>query len=144
MTATPPRVEYAPPPPPEPIATPAPVEVSTATAKVQRKAAPDDCASPCNGVTDSTFKAALRQRAGLARSCYDAALRQNAGLEGKLTVNVRVSPTGRACSATVGSDSLGSATASACILSKFKTATYPRPRGGCADAAVPLNFVAKR
>ncbi len=141
--------EHAPPPPPsvleaeEPAETDPKQKATTTGVGGDVKAGKNVCASPCEGEVNSAFKAALRTRARLAQGCYMAALRQNEMLRGKLTIALRIGPNGRACSASVTDDSLGSAAVSACIKKRFMDATYPAPRGGCVDAAVPLNLVAK-
>jgi hypothetical protein len=84
---------------------------------------------------------ALRLRGASAKGCYNKALLSNSTLQGKLTVAVRVSPSGAACSASVAADSLGDAAVSSCILQKFRSGSYPKPKGGCVDVQVPLNFV---
>ncbi len=144
-----PQPEHAPPPPPppeeEPETTTEPGEQQAqAAASAARQPTKSACASPCEGEANSAFKAALRSRAQLAQGCYMAALRQNEMLQGKLTVALRVAPSGRACSVAITNDSLGSATVNACIKKRFLDASYPAPRGGCVDAAVPLNMVSKQ
>jgi hypothetical protein len=70
-------------------------------------------------------------------------LRQDETLQGKLTVQLRISPEGQACRVKVAQDSMNNATINACIVRNFSAGTYPAPRGGCVDAQVPLNFVAQ-
>ncbi len=142
-----PQPEHAPPPPPppeEPETTEPSEQQAQAAASAARPATKSACSSPCEGEANSAFKAALRSRAQLAQGCYMAALRQNEMLQGKLTVALRVAPSGRACSVAITNDSLGSATVNACIKKRFQDASYPPPRGGCVDAAVPLNMVSKQ
>lgn len=146
-----------PPPPPAPLASePAPSASASAAAahgskphsassgKPQGPRAGGRCESPCEGETDRTFEAALRQQGQLARRCYDLALLQNSALQGKLTVAVRVGTDGRSCGAKIVSDGLGNPAVNACVTKIFETASYPLPRGGCADGQVPLNFVPKQ
>lgn len=147
-TATRARLQSPPPPPPPP---PEPsAEEATTAPKASPKAAPTPspkgtsagCSGVCSGTPDPTFRAALRQRAGLAKGCYDRALRSNSSLEGKMTVALRISPTGSVCSVTTQSNSLADPLVTSCILQKFRAGNYPAPTGGCVDAQVPLNFVA--
>ncbi len=147
-TATRSRLQTPPPPPPPP---PEPsAEETSAAPKATAKAAPapapksggGGCSGACSGTPDPTFRAALRQRAGLAKGCYDRALRSNSSLEGKMTVALRVSPTGSVCNVTTVSNTLADPLVTSCILQKFRAGNYPAPSGGCVDAQVPLNFVA--
>lgn len=149
------RAAAPPPPPPPP---PPPVETAVplaSTGVVQNKATsvpgapatpsetrgPSGCSGACTGNADAALRNALRLRGASARGCYNKALRSNPTLQGKMTVAVRVSPTGTACSASVASDSLGDASVSSCILQQFRSGSYPKPSGGCVDVQVPLNFV---
>lgn len=150
---TPARAPAPPPPPPPP---PPPEEEAVTTtaaaaasiarpsssaAAPQENQGPPGCSGGCTGSADAGLRDALRLRGGSAKSCYNKALLSNPTLQGKLTVAVRVSPSGTACSASVASDSLGDAAVSSCILQKFRSGSYPKPKGGCVDVQVPLNFV---
>lgn len=132
-----------PPPPPPPIDTaPTPSAAATAAAPTSgNKAGP--CSGDCKGTEGAGFEAALRARAGQARTCYNRGLRANAELEGKMTVSLRVSPAGTACSAAIVNDTVGDPATASCVLDKFRSGTYPAPTGGCVGASVPLNFVTK-
>lgn len=101
----------------------------------------DGCSGTCANRVDAALNQAVRQRGAAARNCYNAALSANPTLQGKVSVKVRISPTGGACGASITSDTLGSASVASCILQKFKTGGYPKPTAGCADFEVPLSFV---
>ncbi|HXS16118.1 MAG TPA: AgmX/PglI C-terminal domain-containing protein, partial [Polyangiaceae bacterium] len=90
------------------------------------------------------LRAALAGRAASAKSCYNTALRRNATLEGKMSVNVRVSPRGAVCSAGVSNNTLGDAAVAACVSAQFRSSQFPAPAGGCVDTVVPLNFTAPK
>lgn len=141
--------EPPPPPPPpreeEPVP-PRPAAIPDAPAKASpaRRAAPakrdPNCDAPCKGRESPALLGAMRVKARQARGCYEQALSNDSALAGKLQVSVRVSPTGAACSASVESDSLGDASVTSCVLSHFRSGTYPRPSGGCVNVSVPMNF----
>lgn len=141
-----------PPPPPEEEVTTAPVATSASntpgkvagsggTSAPQENKGPAGCSGGCTGSADATLRDALRLRGASAKGCYNKALRSNATLRGKMTVAVRVNPSGSACSASAASDSLGDPSVTSCILQKFRSGSYPKPKGGCVDVQVPLNFV---
>ncbi len=153
VQSPPPRSPAPPPPPPPP---PPPEEETAKTASTpstsapranngvaapQENKGPAGCSGGCTGSADAGLRDALRLRGASAKTCYNKALLSNSTLQGKMTVAVRVSPSGAACSATVASDSLGDAAVSSCILQKFRSGSYPKPKGGCVDVQVPLNFV---
>jgi hypothetical protein len=140
-----------PPPPPPPVAEEAAPHVNSSaparlpTAKPQLVPPPmksdPSCDSPCNGRETAELLSALGAKAGQARSCYEKALSNNGALAGRLEVAVRVSPTGSACSASIGKDGLGDAAVTSCLLSRFRSGKYPQPTGGCVDVSVPMNFM---
>ncbi len=134
-----------PPPPPEPEPTETPEKPETKTVAAAKKpTGPSGCSGTCPAPVDAAFKSALRRHATQARTCYNQGLRQNANLEGKMTVKVRLSPTGGVCSVSAPQNSLGDPSVTSCILQKFRSGSWPKPRGGCAEAQVPLNFVTKQ
>ena len=98
------------------------------------------CADPCRGSATDELVRALGAKGAQARSCYERALSNNSALSGRLEVALRVGPSGAPCSAKLASDTLGDAAVAACVLSRFKSGTFPKPAGGCVDASVPINF----
>lgn len=138
-----PAIEPPPPPPEEipepPKPAPAPVEAP----KPGPKRNPG-CDGECNGTAPIELHQALQVKAGQARSCYERALTHNAGLAGNLLINVRIAPNGEACTASVGNDTLGDPAVSNCIVQRFRSGKFPKPAGGCVDAAVPIKLVPGR
>lgn len=144
-----------PPPPAEPAATAtkprAPALADSARKKVAAKPVvqpkkTSNCGGECVGAERVTVELQrnLRAKAGLARSCYNRALSENdTALTGNLTVNVRVGKDGAACSASIGADTLGNASVSRCVTQRFLSGTFPKPKGGCVDVAIPINFVSQ-
>lgn len=136
--------EAPPPPPPDEELEEKEEQPKTEATSAKKATGPSGCAGTCKGTATEALKSALRARAGQARTCYNRALRVNSMLEGKLSVAVRVSSSGNACSASVTSDSLGDPSVSSCVVEKFRSGKYPTPQGGCVDTAIPLNFVKKQ
>lgn len=143
-TEAPSMDEPAPPPPPEEeVAAPKPVE--TAEKKVSSTGGGmTGCSGTCGGTLSAQGQSALSAKGGQARGCYNRALRNNATLEGKMTVAVRISPSGNVCSANVRNDSLNDPAVSTCVAQMFRAGKFPAPSGGCVDVEVPLNFVSKK
>ena len=142
-----PVLDNAPPPPPseEEIAEEEKANTADESSKtVKSYKGPPGCGGPCTGSAGGDLRSALATRGASARSCYNTALRRNASLEGKMTVNVRVSPQGSVCSVSIGNNSLGDAAVAACVTAQFRAAAFPAPSGGCVDTAVPLNFTSKK
>jgi len=145
-----------PPPPPPPEEEPPPPAAHTARGPAGEKTGPiaradsapkqvpvkrdPNCDDPCGGRETPELLSALGAKAGQARSCYERALSNNSALSGKIEINVRVSPTGAACSATSTKNTLGDAVVTSCVLQRFKSGIYPKPTGGCVNVGVPINF----
>ncbi len=130
-----------PPPPPEEEEEPEQKVTSVPSSlEPQKPKGPVGCGGPCNGEVTSALNAALSGRGSMARSCYMAALSRNPTLTGKMTMSVRVSPTGGVCYANPTNDTLGDPATAACVAAKFRGSGFPAPGGGCADVNVPLNF----
>lgn len=141
-----PVLDNAPPPPPseEEIEEEEKEEEKAAAATgPARPAGPAGCSGSCTGSMTPALNSALGARGGMSRSCYNTALRRNAGLEGKMTVSVRLSPNGSVCGASISNNTVGDPSIGSCVLSKFRSAKFPAPQGGCIDTAVPLNFTKK-
>jgi hypothetical protein len=139
-----PAFEPPPPPPediPEPPKPPEPAPVEPAKPGPKRNTA---CDGECNGSASVELQQALGAKGGQARSCYEKALTHNPSLAGNLIVNVRIAPNGEACGASVGTDTLGEPSVSNCIVQRFRSGKFPKPTGGCVDAAVPIKLVPGR
>jgi hypothetical protein len=130
-----PKLEDIPlPPPPEEKPTPA-----TGPRIIYTSAG--GCDGKCSGSSPPELGQALQARAGQARRCYNQALSQDSTLKGHVSINVRIGPAGNVCSATVGTNDMGSPSVANCAANVFRLGSgYPAPRGGCVDANVPLNF----
>jgi len=133
-----PKLDDIPPPPPveePPEAGPAPrIAVAPNTG----------CESKCNEKFSTTeLTQALQVRAQQARRCYNQALAQDSTLKGKVSIAVRVGPSGNVCSVGVASNDMGTPAVANCAASIFRNSVYPAPKGGCVDANVPLAFVSQ-
>jgi hypothetical protein len=138
----PPPTEVLPPPPPPPEEVPEEPEKPSDTKKPSGASA--GCSGTCSGDAPPELQAALSGKASAARRCYERALLQNATLQGKVKVQVRVSASGRACSANIVENGLGDPGIATCITRNFMGSSYPAPQGGCVDVAVPMNFMPKQ
>ena len=132
-----------PPPPPPPIASAEP------SAKPDDKTAPKKVGSAvaaacgvCDGEPNPSLAGALSAKAGQSRGCYEKALSHNSTLAGRMTVSLKINQQGQVCSAAVKSE-LGDPLVENCVMQNFRAATFPAPKNGCVDAAVPLNFKPK-
>lgn len=140
-TAKPVIDQVIPPPPPPP----EPAPSASAPTVVKKSGLKNDtgCSTcgNCQGTEAPGFRGALAGRAAMAQRCYEKALGQQEQLTGKLTVGLCVGVGGQVCSAGIEKDSLGSPLVSQCVLNLYRSVTFPSPKNGCVQAAVPLNFV---
>lgn len=98
----------------------------------------------CSGENWSELEQTLAFRAKQAHRCYDNALTQDPTLKGKVSIAVRVGANGSVCSVAVASNDMGTPTVANCVVSYFRSGTFPPPKGGCADLNVPINFVQRQ
>jgi hypothetical protein len=141
---TTPRTDEEAPPPPPPIEPDAGKKTDTPIKKKVVATGNSGCAAACNGTPGAALQGALGSAAGSVRACYEKALLQNPMLQGKMTVAVKVGPTGSVCSANIERDSLGDTRVTGCVLNKFRGSNFPPPAGGCADVRVPISFTPKK
>jgi len=132
-----PKLDDVPPPPP-PLPEAGPVEAGT---KPQGGVVvgSSGCDAKCTGAQPPDLASALQGRAAQARRCYNSALAQDSSLKGRVTIAVKISPSGSVCSASVAQTDMPAV--GACVAGVFRGGTFPAPRGGCVDAIVPMNFV---
>lgn len=146
---------FAAPPPPPPAAEGLEKKVTVASQNVARQNLPSratqkkldkNCGGECVGNSGVTpeLQRNLQAKARQARSCYNRALSNNdTELSGRLTVNVRVGRDGAACRASIGADTLRNESVSHCVKKRFLDGSFPKPKGGCVDVAIPINFVSQ-
>jgi hypothetical protein len=103
-----------------------------------------DPSRKCTGASSPELEQALQFRVKQSHRCYDNALAQDATLRGKITLNVRIAPTGQVCSAGVVSNEMGSPHVASCVAGYFRGASFPAPKGGCADVNIPINFMPRQ
>jgi len=73
---------------------------------------------------------AVREHAAEVRACFDRAVMERPDLHGRLGIRATVDPMGRVVSATPTSTIEGGGRLQACVVSAFRTWTFPRPAGG--------------
>jgi hypothetical protein len=98
----------------------------------------------CSGEVQPQLAQVLSNRATQSRRCYERLLRSKPSAEGKYVVSLRLSKRGKVEHARLVKDEVGDAEMASCVLSRFRSASYPAPRGGCADINVPLNYEPQR
>jgi hypothetical protein len=98
----------------------------------------------CSGEAHAQLVQAISNRASQSRRCYEKLLRSKPAAEGRYVVSLRLSKRGKVERARLVKDEVGDAEMAKCVLSGFRAASFPAPRGGCADEDVPLNYEPRR
>ena len=75
-------------------------------------------------------RAAVSAHAAEVRTCYERAAMEHPDLHGKLSIRATVDPSGQVLSATPTSTVEGGARLEACVVSAFRSWTFPAPAGG--------------
>jgi hypothetical protein len=114
---------------------------SSGTQTVTTSAAPGGA---CSGDVQPRLAQALSNRAAQSRRCYERLLRSKPSAEGKYVVSLRLSKRGKVEHARLVKDEVGDVEMASCVLSHFRSPSYPAPSGGCADINVPLNYEPQR
>ncbi len=99
------------------------------------------CDSKCSGGLSPELEQALQVRGIQARRCYNSALAQDSSLKGHVAITVKVGASGNVCSANVTGNDMSSPNVANCAANIFRSSSFPAPRGGCAEIAVPLSFI---
>lgn len=144
-----PVAEFAPPPPPdeeeekEAANEPTPKDKASVAGKGKARAAgPSPCGKCGSGISTAALNSAVRRQAGMARGCYNRALKRG-GAQGSMTVSVSVGSSGAICGVSVVADSVNNGGIRACVVGKFRSASYPKPKEGCVTVNVPISFKMK-
>jgi hypothetical protein len=87
---------------------------------------------------------ALSSKAIQSRQCYESLLRKQPDAQGRMVVGLKLSKRGKVESARLVSDDLGDAQLASCVLKRFRGASYPAPKSGCAEVHVPLRYEPRR
>lgn len=99
----------------------------------------------CSGQIDpARARAALSQSSLQFRNCYERRLKVNNTLEGRVSVQMRVSSTGAVDAVQVGG-TLRDSQVLSCVRTIARRIRFPQPTGGrCATVAAPFNFTPRR
>lgn len=98
----------------------------------------------CSGDVKPELVSALSSKAAQSRRCYEKLLSSKPSAQGSYLVSLRVNAKGKVERARLVTDEVGDPAMASCVLERFRSATYPKPRGGCADVNVPLRYEPRR
>ena len=113
--------------------TPTPAPESTAAPA----STPPPAAEP--GLTPAEMKPVFRANQRRVRACYERELKRNEGLRGKVTMKLKIAPSGAVVSAHAIANSTGNKDLSACIAKKVKAWTFPKaPRSTTVTKSFPF------
>ena len=72
----------------------------------------------------------MRDHAGQVRSCYESELARTPGLGGKVTMQWTIDADGHVTQASTADTQMNNAAVQACLASRIKGWSFPRPKGG--------------
>jgi hypothetical protein len=86
------------------------------------------------------FRRVLSSHQGAMQSCYERALRRNPSLQGRVTLNLLISSSGKVAEARAQGGGMREAGVTDCMESHAKTMSFPKPEGGAVRMNVPYVF----
>lgn len=113
---------------------------TTTVVKGPKGSADVGSASVAGGSVSDASRVVAKMRAGF-RACYNRGLAENPDIEGKISLSIKVGPTGQVAS--VSATKTGNLPASVvdCVKARANSATFSAPQGGAAVIQVPVSFV---
>lgn len=94
------------------------------------------------GLTMDEVGAVINSHKQEVRYCHETAMIENPKLNGKVTIQFSIHPSGRVESASLQTSTVGSSQLENCILRKLKLWKFPKPKGGV-HVAVAYPFIFK-
>ncbi|MEM9070835.1 MAG: AgmX/PglI C-terminal domain-containing protein, partial [Myxococcota bacterium] len=103
-----------------------------------------NCWAPGDDLTEpgllqrSSVRQVFRANLDAVRTCYENRLQWNQSLEGRVSVRLRIGPSGRTAGATVVHPGSFELAVEQCIARRILTWRFPRPEGGCVIVNYPF------
>ena len=82
------------------------------------------------GLSRGVILATIQKYLAQIKACYNQGLKNNPGLEGTVSMDFKIKPSGFLQFAKVATSSLGSKLVEGCMARKMMTWQFPRPKGG--------------
>ncbi len=98
--------------------------------------------SVTGGLDKETVQRYIRSKMGQIRWCYKTELQKDRALEGKITVQFFISPSGKVSNSKIQASTLGNANVERCIIDKVTNWRFPSSKQG-AGAVVSYPFIFK-
>jgi TonB family protein len=128
--------------PPDPSATPLPVDFPVSVPGNRSKPDLSTLTSTVEGgLTEAEIGGVIRRNLARFKYCYEGPLAEDNKLEGMISVNFVVGPTGAVTDASVKDTTMHNERVEACAVHVARTLKFPEPRGGGAViVAYPFLF----
>jgi TonB family protein len=92
-------------------------------------------------LTDEEVRRVLSRAHSQARYCYEKELQRNPNLNGKITTQFIIGPTGSIQTLTISQSTMGNENVEQCLMRVIKRLRFPRCKGGgVADVTYPWIF----
>jgi hypothetical protein len=98
---------------------------------------------PLGSIDPGVVNRFINARFGQVKACYERRLKTDSSLEGKLDLNISISPTGRVTSVTVNRDTVKDSKMRSCIRRTIRKWDFPKPIGGGVIVAKTFRFKKK-
>ncbi|MCP4197230.1 MAG: cell envelope integrity protein TolA [Proteobacteria bacterium] len=98
---------------------------------------------PLGNIDPRVVNRFINARFGQVKACYERRLRTDSSLEGKLDLNISISPTGRVTSVTVNRDTVKDTKMRGCVRQTIRKWDFPKPTGGRVVVAKTFHFKKK-
>ena len=98
---------------------------------------------PMGTIDSKAVNSYINSHFSQVKACYERRLKVNSFLEGKLDLNIAISPSGKVAAVTVNSDSVRDAEMLSCVRTTIRSWEFPKPQGGRVVIAKTFNFKKK-
>lgn len=92
------------------------------------------------GLTPEQVRRVVVSRTGALRACYESEAQRNPNLQGGVTVQWQIDPSGSVTSASVGSSSLSNPRVEGCVVRQVRSWKFPAADAPTTVAAYPFKF----
>jgi hypothetical protein len=97
-------------------------------------------ASVAGGSVSDASRVVAQMRAGF-RACYNRGLAENPDIEGKISLSIKVGPTGQVSGVSATKTGNIPESVMECVKQRASSANFSPPQGGAAVVQVPVSFV---
>lgn len=129
--------------PTRPILTPEEPDGGTESNETKSKTGRKRRSEKIGSIDPKEVNSFMNARFGQVKACYERRLKMNSLLEGKLDLNIDISPVGKVTAVTVNRDTLRDSQMLDCVKRAIRSWDFPKPKGGRVIIGKTFNFKKK-